>query len=356
MGSNFLPYNPMTNNCQVFILNVLKANGLLNTTYEQWIKQDTDALFEKDPFLLSLSNKLIDVGKITNIISQGGNLISNGNIQMMFHRIPHSADLINLQIQRHVGNMVPEALEAGKELNGQGIGRFVKGIGRTVKKGVSSGVDTISDAVSPVTNTIQDVVKVANQVGAMPGQVSSAVGNAMEPDNLKNAGHEIANILYRRGLPMTASTLGYIAGSMVGGPVGGIALGTAASYGTSRAVNEYQPKGLGLFAGHSEGNGLYAGNGIGLASPRSIEMKPRSTVKRIKQISIPMDDMDGGKLLIDRKVSIRGIAHSINDIPKTVTKSVNILAGAGVKRQGRFPKGSQAAKDHMMKIRGMKKK
>ena len=359
MGSNFLPYNPMTNNCQVFILNVLKANGLLNTTYEQWIKQDTDALFEKDPFLLSLSNKLIDVGKITNVISQGGNLISNGNIHTMHHRIPQSASLINLQIQRHMENMVPEALEAGKELNGQGIGRFVKGIGRTVKRGVSSGVDTISDAVSPVTNTIQDVVKVANQVGAMPGQVSSAVGNAMEPDNLKNAGHEIANILYRRGLPMTASTLGYIAGSMVGGPVGGIALGTAASYGTSRAVNEYQPKGLGLgmglYAGHSEGNGLYAGNGIGLASPRTIEMKPRSTVKRVKQISIPMNDMDGGRLLIDRPVTIRSIAHSINSAGPAISNTVKELKGAGI-RKSRMVKGSDAAKAWGLKMREMRKK
>ena len=348
MGSNFLPYNPMNNNCQVFILNVLKANGLLNSTYEQWIKQNTDALFKNDPFLLSLSNKLVDIGKIGNVISQGGNLISNGNIHTMHHRIPQSESLINLQIQRHAGNMVPEALEAGKELYGQGIGRFVHGL---VKKG-SHAISTVEHAVAPVVNTVQDAIHVANQVGAMPGQVSSAVGNAMDPENLSNAGHEVAQILYRRGLPMTASTLGYIAGSMAGGPVGGIALGTAASYGTSRAVNEYQPKGLGLYAGHGEG--LYAGGAIGLASPRPTEMKARSTVKRVK---VPiMDGMDGGRLVIDRPITIRGIAHSINDIPKTVTKTANILAGAGLKRKGKFAKGSQEAKDHMAKIRGMKKK
>lgn len=359
MGSNFLPYNPMTNNCQVFIMNVLKANGLLNSTYEQWIKQDTDALFAKDPFLLSLSNKLIQVGQIGNIISQGGNLLSNDNIQMMHHRIPHSANLINLQLHG-VMSQIPEALETGKSVHGEGVGRFFKGIGRTVTKGVSSGVDTVSDAVSPVTNVVQDVVKVANQVGAMPSKVSSAVGDAMSPDNLTNAGHEIANILYRRGLPMTASTLGYIAGNMVGGPVGGIALGTAASYGTSRAVNEYQPKGLGLgmglYAGHSEGNGLYAGGAIGMMSPPPIGMKPRSTVKRIK---IPMNDMDGGKLLIDRKFSVRDIAHGVNNIvddaPKAVVKTYNELKGAGVKKT-KMAKGSPEMKEHMARIRAMKKK
>jgi len=348
MGNNFLPYNPATNNCQNFILNVLKANGLLNPTYETWIKQDTQALFAKDPFLLSLSNKLIDIGKITNVISQGGNLLSNDNIQMLHHRIPHSANLINLQLH-NVMSQIPEALEAGKSVHGEGIGRFVHGI---VKK-VSHGVSDVVDTVAPVVNTVQDVIKVANQVGAMPGQVSSAVGDAMHPDNLANAGHEIAQILYRRGLPMTASTLGFIAGTaLTGSPVGGIALGTAASYGTSRAVNEYQPKGLGLFAGHSGGNGLYGGNGIGLASPPPMGMKPRSTTKRIK---IPMDDMSGGTLLIDRKVSLRGLAHSINDIPKTVTKTANQLAGAGLKKS-RMVKGSDAAKAWGLKMRAMRKK
>jgi hypothetical protein len=86
-------------------------------------------------------------------------------------------------------------------------------------------------------------------------------------------------------------------------------------------------------------------------------MNPRSTVKRIKAIAIPeMDGMDGGRLVIDRPITIRGLAHSLNDAPKAVVKTYNELKGAGVKRQGRFPKGSQAAKDHMMKIRGMKKK
>ena len=45
----------------------------------------------------------------------------------------------------------------------------------------------------------------------MPGKVSSAVGDAMDPKNLKNAGHEIANILYRRGIPATAGTLAFLA-------------------------------------------------------------------------------------------------------------------------------------------------
>ena len=39
---------------------------------------------------------------------------------------------------------------------------------------------------------------------------------------------------------------------------------------------------------------------------------------------------------------------------KGTNKLVNMI-GDGVKRKGRFPKGSQEAKDHMARIRAMKK-
>ena len=81
-------------------------------------------------------------------------------------------------------------------------------------------------------------------------------------------------------------------------------------------------------------------------------MRPRSTTKRIK---IPMNNMNGGRLVIDRSITIRRIAHSIIDIPKTVTKCANILAGAGMKK-GRPAKGSPKAKAWGLKMREMRKR
>ena len=112
---------------------------------------------------------------------------------------------------------------------------------------------------------------------------------------------------------------------------------------------------MGLYAGHPSGEGLYAGGAIGMMSPPPIGMKPRSTVKRVKQISIPMNDMDGGRLLIDKPITIRGLAHSINDAPKAVVKTYNELKGAGVKK-GRPAKGSPEAREAMSRIRAMRKK
>ena len=37
-------------------------------------------------------------------------------------------------------------------------------------------------------------------------------------------------------------------------------------------------------------------------------------------------------------------------------KAIGKSTGYGIKRQGRFPKGSQEAKDHMARIRGLRKK
>ena len=129
-----------------------------------------------------------------------------------------------------------------------------------------------------------------------------------------------------------------------------MAASVGASYGTSRAVNEYQPKGLGLFAGHGEG--LYSGGAIGLPSPPPIGMKPRSTVKRVK---IPiMDGMDGGRLVIDRPVTIRSIAHSINSAGPAISNTVKELKGAGMQKS-RMVKGSDAAKAWGLKMREIRK-
>ena len=55
---------------------ILKANNLLTPELQAWVKQNTTSLFKKDPFLLSVSNSAINIGKVGNVISQGGNLYS----------------------------------------------------------------------------------------------------------------------------------------------------------------------------------------------------------------------------------------------------------------------------------------
>lgn len=56
MGSNYAPYDAVTNNCSVFISNVLSANGLMTDNAETFLNQNTIELFQKFP---SISEKIV---------------------------------------------------------------------------------------------------------------------------------------------------------------------------------------------------------------------------------------------------------------------------------------------------------
>jgi hypothetical protein len=61
-GSNFTRYDASNNNCQDFIMSLLKGSGLGNDADYTFVKQDTDTLFANDSFLRKLSRKLTNVG------------------------------------------------------------------------------------------------------------------------------------------------------------------------------------------------------------------------------------------------------------------------------------------------------
>jgi hypothetical protein len=78
MGAKFIPYSAYNNNCQDFILGVLKGSKLGNETDYTFIKQNTDTLFQKDPTLRKVANTLTDLGAKVNVITSGGEGIWRG--------------------------------------------------------------------------------------------------------------------------------------------------------------------------------------------------------------------------------------------------------------------------------------
>ena len=76
MGNQkFFNYNASSNNCQVFIANVLKSNGLLNDENYAFIKQDTSDLFARDGNLRMISNTVVnEIAGRANILMNGGNI------------------------------------------------------------------------------------------------------------------------------------------------------------------------------------------------------------------------------------------------------------------------------------------
>jgi chorismate mutase len=59
MGQNYGSYDAKTNNCSVFLSNVLSSNGLSNENTNIFVNQKTDELFNAFP---SLSKKIVDLG------------------------------------------------------------------------------------------------------------------------------------------------------------------------------------------------------------------------------------------------------------------------------------------------------
>ena len=70
MGDKFLPYQSASNNCQVFIMGVLDGNSLNNAERTSFVKQDTKAIFEKNPALRKFANTLTDIGGYGNALIQ----------------------------------------------------------------------------------------------------------------------------------------------------------------------------------------------------------------------------------------------------------------------------------------------
>ena len=58
MGNNYGSYNAKTNNCSVFISNILSANGLDTAESNKFVNQKTEELFQSFP---SLSEKLVNL-------------------------------------------------------------------------------------------------------------------------------------------------------------------------------------------------------------------------------------------------------------------------------------------------------
>jgi hypothetical protein len=227
---------------------------------------------------------------------------------------------------------------------------------------VQSGINTIEDIEDKVDKTI-------SQIKGIPEEARI---------RLKKVGLDVAEILLKRGVPVTAGTLaGIMATAMTGQPAAGIAASVIAGYATQMAVNKLAKEedingssGSGLYSGGQIASGLYAGSqqGRGFDSSDSED-----------ECVCSHCGMSGGKLLVDRKFSVRDVYNAAKSVPKVYKENVKSLKEGkqeggllrmppqpkvienGIVRPmsgrgGRGAKGSQQAKDFMAKLRAMRKK
>ena len=71
MGSKFLPYSGVNNNCQDFLVAVMKANNIGDESHIKFIKQNTTSIFKKNPIFAKLTNLVTDIGARINVLQEG---------------------------------------------------------------------------------------------------------------------------------------------------------------------------------------------------------------------------------------------------------------------------------------------
>lgn len=361
MGKNkFLDYDGYNNNCQDFMMNVLQSNNVSNEENTKFVKQDTQVLFKDSSLLQKVSKKLTDIGASANVLMKGGeidntleNKISTNNITMDLHYLlPHKQNLHTLKLHQDRSEY-PQALEAGLsqtlpvQSSGSGIGKTIKKIGRQVNRVGNK----VSNVIQKVDNSVKAVEDALDMIENIPANARG---------RYKKVGLDIAEILLKKGVPITAGTIAGVLGSMAGGPALGIASSVGASYLAGMAANKIaKEEGI-------NGGGLYAqSQGRGCDGSDS------------EDECCECCGMSGGKLLVDRKVSIRDIVDAAKSVPKVYKqnmKSLNeggairgrmgadsstytprqLMDGSGVKPK--MKKGSQEMRDHMAKLRSMRKK
>lgn len=90
---NFFGYSAKDNNCQDWIVSFFKANGIGDESDITFIKQDTKQLFKDLPSLRKLTNTITTIGARANVLTSGKGINTIENYDMILkHLMEHITD------------------------------------------------------------------------------------------------------------------------------------------------------------------------------------------------------------------------------------------------------------------------
>jgi len=87
MGSRFYTYSAKNNNCQEFVIQILKSNNLGNENIYNFIKQNTKQLFVNDSYLRKLSNSVTSLGAKASTLIEGKGIIEENEQKYIYNSI-----------------------------------------------------------------------------------------------------------------------------------------------------------------------------------------------------------------------------------------------------------------------------
>lgn len=337
MGGNFLPYDPATQNCQDFILSLLKANNILTEELNSFVKQNTSEIFKQNPNLAKISRKLTDVGAAINVIQQGGSLrkikSNHSNIDMdttFYHQLPQA----ETQVRSSLGMT---------HMRGSGIFDNISRAFKSIPQKVKETAQRAADVARIPTNVkeIQDLASLA--------QIPTDVGGVKR--------YAKTGLTY--GLPsLGAATLGGLAGYATGGNP--YAVGAAGTVGgiVGRVGAEQANKQIGDGIGRKRRGRPRKMRGEGwFDKVLDTSFTPRQAIRLGKSVPAlareAVADIKGVGFIPDRfkMPKVRGITEPLVNVPG-ISSGVIPMSGRGA----RPAKGSPEMREKMAALRARRKK
>jgi hypothetical protein len=71
-GNKWFKYNGTTNNCQDYIISVLKGSSVLTKELQDFIKQDVKSIFQTLPITKQIMNTITGLGAVVDVVQKGG--------------------------------------------------------------------------------------------------------------------------------------------------------------------------------------------------------------------------------------------------------------------------------------------
>ena len=339
MGDKYFKYDSANNNCQDYIMGLLEASSLGSPENYTFIKQNTKQLFEGLGKTRAIAKTITNIGQKANIVMSGGAIEGNYLTASIVFPMSFGLPLAKKWLKAN-------HYKAGKPFIEGETWRFRQMSPLAIKK---AGFNDYKTKI--IENGIELLLvykKIINGNSIMPKLVKGS----------KEAKDKMAKMRAMRK----------IKGGTVQSKEG-------------EAIENVE--GTGLFAGAGCGKGLYAGRGIDSDSDSDSSDDEPEKVKIIHHHHHHHYKIEGGNILKDLKTVGKQTASVLihKGIPK-VASALGAMAGTtatgspvgtfvgGVageklgdliaKKVGKktglgLKKGSQEAKDHMAKIRAMRK-
>ena len=248
LGSKFLTYDAVDNNCQDFILAVLQGSQIGDKSDYDFVKQDTSLLFSNSTFdngVRNIAKKVTDLGGYVDTIIHGAAIRHKKKNKKLIIDSGHKDKLnnkkhINITMSKRL--MKPETdsdscssssdSESDSDMHGGGV-RREREIVRKLDKlrteidehhCVHGGKINIAKSFKKMGSTIKKGF--TNEIADLKKDVNQDVNYAKDKNCLLK---DTINYGVPSAVGGVGALLGTVAGTMAGGPAGGVAGGVAGS-------------------------------------------------------------------------------------------------------------------------------